>query len=238
MRIFRIALVLGLGIACSACLELTQEIWVNEDGSGRLKYDIATPEGLLAMAAAGAEEDPLEEVRARWAELAEHPETVPNLRSFAAEEYVDEDFHHFVMEVEVDDVTLLPQTMDEINERIDLDEAGAGAGAEEGDALTQPADMRFERLADGRLLFVQSLQTDEVAEAESADPEMDEASQAFLASMFAGKYFTVRLHAPNVVSSNATVDEGAGVLEWKFPMADFFGEETPDELRAELQIGG
>ncbi|NIR43211.1 MAG: hypothetical protein GWN99_04675 [Gemmatimonadetes bacterium] len=235
MKSASIALVLAFGIVCSACLELTQEIWVNDDGSGRVTYDIAVPEGMLAMATADSEDDPLAEVRARWAELAEHPESVENLRSFSADEYVEEDFHHFVMDIEVDDVTLLPQTMDEVEELIAAEDE---EGTEDADALAQPADMRFERLADDRLLFVQSLRIDEPDSTASVDPEMEEASRAFLASMFAGKYYIVRLHAPAVISTNGTLDDETGSLEWKIPMADFYGDEVPDELRAELQVGG
>jgi hypothetical protein len=235
MRSVSIALALAFGMVCSACLELTQEIWVNEDGSGRVTYDIAVPEGVLAMATAGSEEDPLAEARARWAELAEHPETVHNLRSFAADEYVEEDFHHFVMDLEVEDITLLPQTMDEVGDLIAVEDE---EGTEDTDPLAQPADMRFERLAEDRILFVQSLRIEEPDSTAAVDPEMEEASRAFLASMFAGKYFVVRLHAADVISSNGTLDDETGSLEWKIPMADFYGDEAPDELRAEVRIGG
>ena len=50
MNVTRSLLLFSLSIGCAGCLELTQEVWVNQDGSGRMRLDIALPQGLMEMA--------------------------------------------------------------------------------------------------------------------------------------------------------------------------------------------
>lgn len=236
MNVTRAIPLLILGIACSGCLELTQEVWVNGDGSGRMRLDIALPQGLLDMAAESEGEDPLAENLAEYDRLKAHPEQIPNLRSVDHSQYVDGEFHHFVIELEVYDVTALPQTMARLQERAAVDEQQADKAEE----LTSQHEMRLERIGHGRMLFVQTL-VDDSGTPGSAGPdmqEMDAAGKAFLASMFAGKHFTVRLHAPKVASSNGTVDQTAGTAEWKIPLTELMAQEGLQELRAEIELNG
>lgn len=235
MKVTKGLLLLIASLACSGCLELTQEVWVNGDGSGRMRLDIALPEGLMEMAAESDGLNPLTENLAEFERLKAHPEEIPHLRSLDHSEYVEGEFHHFVFELEVDDVTALPETMAEVQKRTSV-------GQEEGeqaDALASQHEMKLERIGDGRMLFVQTL-IDEV-QASSSDPEMEEmdaSGKAFLASMFAGKHYTVRLHAPKLVSSNGAIDATARISEWKIPLTELMGREGPQELRAEIELAG
>jgi hypothetical protein len=100
--------------------------------------------------------------------------------------------------------------------------------------------MKLERVGRDRMIFVQTLVDDSQA-GEATAPgteEMDAAGKAFLASMFAGKHFTVRLHAPKVASSNGTVDATATTSEWKIPLTELMEQEGLQELRAEIELNG
>jgi hypothetical protein len=209
MNTARAALIFVLGIGCAGCLELTQEVWVNGDGSGRMRLDISLPQGLMAMAAEAEGGNPFSEDQAVYDQLKANPEQIPNLRSVDHSEYVEGEFHHFVIELEVDDVTLLPETMQELQARTSV----AKEGSEEAEDIASPTDMRLERLGGDRMLFVQKLVDENmVSSTGSAEPgmeEMEEASKAFLASMFAGKFYTVRVHAPRISSANGTVDDAS-----------------------------
>lgn len=236
MSTMRAGLLFLMTMACTGCLELTQEIWVNADGSGRMTLDIALPQGLMAMASESEGGSPFMENQAEYERLKAHPEEIPNLRSLDHREYVEGEFHHFVIELEVDDVTALPETMEQLQARTTIGEEQSG----EAEEVASPAEMRLERLGGGRMLFVQPLVNEGLA-AGTSEPgmeEMEEAGQAFLASMFAGRYFTVRLHAPKVTSTNGTVDGTAQSIEWKIPMTDLMSQQGPEELRAEIELGG
>jgi hypothetical protein len=236
MNTARAALLFVMGIMCTGCLELTQEIWVNADGSGRMKLDISLPQGLMAMAAEAEGGNPFAENQAEYDQLKAHPEQVPNLRSLDHSEYVEGEFHHFVIELEVEDVTLLPETMEALQARTSVADEDSGETGE----IASPNDMRLERLGRDRMLFVQTLVDESMVSATgTAEPgmeEMEAASQAFLASMFAGKFYTVRVHAPRISSANGTVDEAAQTAEWKIPLGDVMSQQAPRELRAEIEL--
>jgi hypothetical protein len=236
MKMTRGLLLVILSITCAGCLELTQELWVNRDGSGRMRLDIALPQGLLEMATEAEGSNPLAENLEQYEQLKAHPEQIPNLRSVDHSEYVDGEFHHFVIEIEVDDVTALPETMAQLQKRTAVGEEQA----EKADELAAQHEMKLERVGRDRMVFVQSLVDDgQGADASGPDmEEMDAASKAFLASMFAGKHFTVRLHAPKVTSTNGTVDETAGTIEWKIPLTELMAQDGLQELRAEIELDG
>lgn len=237
MKAVRTALLLLTTVACTACLELTQEIWVNADGSGRMSFDVMVPEALLAMAEESEDGNPFGENQAAWESLKADPSQVPNLRSLDYQEYVEGEFHHFLIELEVDDATRLPETMVELEKRTG-DEADADEETpQEPEAMTPPSDMRLEPLGGGKMLFVQTLVSEDIGDVERGESEeADAAQEAFLASMFAGKYYTVRLHAPKVNSTNGALDETTRTVEWKIPMADVMSQKVPQELRAEIEI--
>lgn len=236
MNLIRVLLLLIASVACAGCLELTQEVWVNSDGSGRMRLDIALPDGLLQMAADSDGVNPLAENLAEFERLKAHPEEIPNLRSVDHSEYVEGEFHHFVIELEVDDVTSLSETMAEVQKRTSVGDEQA----EQADELASQHEMKLERVGRDRMVFVQTL-VDEFRATVGSDAEteeMDEASKAFLASMFAGKHYTVRLHAPKVASSNGTVDATARTSEWKIPLTELMAREGLKELRAEIELAG
>lgn len=236
MSVTRCLLLFMLSSACAGCLELTQEVWVNRDGSGRMRLDIALPQGLLEMAAESDGANPLAESMAEYERLKADPGQVPNLRSVDHSEYVEGEFHHFVIDLEVDDVTALPETMAQLQKRTALDEEQA----EKADELASQHEMRLERIGRNRMVFVQTLVDDSQA-ADASTPgteEMDAAGKAFLASMFAGKHFTVRLHAPKVTATNGAVDQNARTTEWRIPLTELMAREGLQELRAEIELEG
>ena len=234
MYVKRGLLLFLLSVVCSGCLELTQEVWVNSDGSGRMRLDIALPRGLLEMAAEADGSDPLAETLVEYERLKANPREIPNLRSVDKKEYVEGEFHHFVIELEVDDVTKLPETMARVQKRAAVGEEQA----EKADELAAQHEMRLERVGRDRMVFVQNLVEDSRTGAASAPDmeELDAAGKAFLASMFAGKHFTVRLHAPKVTSANGVVDETAKTIEWKIPLTELMAREGLQELRAEIEL--
>ena len=236
MDVTRGLLLFILSIACAGCLELTQEVWVNRDGSGRMRLDIALPQGLLEMTAEADGGNPLAESLEEYERLKANPEQIPNLRSVDHSEYVEGEFHHFVIEIEVDDVTALPETMAQLQKRAAVGEEQA----EKADQLASQHEMKLERVGRDRMVFVQTLVDDsQAADASTPDmEEMDAAGKAFLASMFAGKHFTVRLHAPKVTATNGVVDGTATTIEWKIPLTELMAQEGLQELRAEIELDG
>jgi hypothetical protein len=229
-------LLFSLSIACAGCLELTQEVWVNGDGSGRMRLDIALPQGLLEMATQADGGNPLAETMEEYERLQANPGQIPNLRSIDQSEYVEGEFHHFVIDLEVDDVTALPETMAQLQRRTTIGDEQA----EKADELASQHEMKLQRLGRDRMVFVQTLVDDsQAADVSGPDTEeMDAAGKAFLASMFAGKHFTVRLHAPKVTSTNGNIDETATTIEWKIPLTELMAQEGLQELRAEIALNG
>lgn len=205
------------------CIELSEEVWVNDDLSGRVRWDFALSSAVVAMAQQN-HDDPLAEMRADFektrAELAQDP----NVTQSRFEDYAEGGYHHFVIDVELKDVRRIGPGF---NQPFQSQEALGGASSDE-----PTGHMTVEKLDNGNLAFVQVFeQGGTTPAADEEDPERL-LNEAMLASMFAGRNFTVTLHAPNVVDTNGRYSEEQSLVTWQVPLSELM---TSDPMRREMR---
>ena len=228
---------LGL-VLCSGCFEVSQEVWIRDDHTGRVRMEFGVSEAWV-MLGAEADADPMAELRQSFAEAKQELDADENVAGCLMEEYSHEGLRYLVLDVELRDAAQLsaaglPGALGK----------GAFMGAAPAEGVDVPeSSTRFVRLPNGNVEFLQVLDTgDADADAAPAAPDdpmvaMGEAmGRAMLAGMFGNRAITVTLHAPHIVSTNGQVNEERTTVVWRVPLADVLGQETfHQELRAEYE---
>jgi hypothetical protein len=190
MRFPRLQLALAVlagALLLSGCIQIEQEYWINPDGSGTIRIDMAYSEALKEMG------DPAASGLPTTTELEGDYSTNPYVTNMTLDEYTTEGMYHTAAVIEV-------RNMAEF-----LREADGGSAKEGLPSLTL--------LENGQYRFSQLLTM-------GGDEELDEFSREMMMGAFSGMYWTVKLHAPNVVSTNGVLDAKTSTVEWRVLMSD------------------
>jgi len=215
---------------------MSQEVWMNDDFSGRVRLDVGVSAALLALAEDGNNEA-LSEIRAEQEKTRTALEDHPNVSAARVEEFTDAGLHHFVIDADVLDVRAMDQSFSTL-----FNPQGVVADGSEG--ISAPLwNFHVERAAGGAYAFVQVFdqkRPSSLPSSGAADDEFaqfgDAMSKAMLASMFGDRYVTVTLHAPRITSTTGSLDEAATTTQWKVALVDLLaGQSFHKELRAEFK---
>lgn len=212
------ALVLG------GCIEITQEVWINGDGSGRMTMDLGLSEQLLSMAGSGGE-DPLAKFREQAKKTKAELQKDPNVSSVAITERKEGGDQHFVYDVQVKDVTRLRDVESRLSSSGPLGEDGK---------VRDKGEFKIEKQPNGRLLFLMRLQTPK--QDGKGGKQADALARGMAAAMFGNRAVTIRLHAPKIADTNGTLDDQKTTVEWRIPLVDLISEKAGRELRAEVEM--
>jgi hypothetical protein len=207
MRFQRLHLALaGLAgaLLLSGCIQVEQEYWINPDGSGTIRMDMAYSEALKEMG------DPTASGLPTTTELEGDYSGNPFVTKMTLDEYTADGMYHTAVLIEVSSMT----------EFLRAAEADSGSAKEGLPSL--------ELLENGQYRFSQLLTMD-------GDEELDEFSREMMTGAFSGMYWTVKLHAPNVVSTNGVMDAKTSTVEWRVPMSDLLTTSSGYEIEAVYQ---
>lgn len=224
-----ILLVTAMIFLFAGCFEISEEIWFNNDGSGRLRYDFGVAQALIDAAAPGRASLYFNEFRARF---SEHPD----VRKFASQEYKESGIHHWVFDIEVTDTRILADILNSLmRQQVTM----------MGDS-TDASDVSIERLGSGGTRFLQSFEryTRRHARGDTALTPGDSSGikerlleQAMLSNVFGERYITVKIHAPGFLSANSAIDSLRGSAEWKIRLVDSLAHAPGlDIVRAEIRL--
>lgn len=200
-------------LSLAGCLDIAEEIWIRPDGTSRGRFDIQVSETLASMGAGReGKNGGFGEFRAKLQEKAKQlAADKEHVNSAKYEEFKEAGKQHYVLDVEANSTS-----------------AVADATTDPAGAADAKQTVRFEPGEWGKVKFVCTLggKASEAAGAEAVSK-----------ILFADKQFTLRLHAPRILSSNGNLDEGGQMVEWKLPMAEMIagGERGPRVLEAVLQ---
>lgn len=183
----------------TGCIEVREEVWLNADGSGRIVVDIGIHNDEIWTG-----DKPFDEVVRETRQEMEQDlekkrqmiEKVPGVRKAATSRYYG-DIDHFMYDIDLSDLH-------------GITEVYKGIADEQ---VEDPSEWKIyiEDLGGGNMLFrqvfigdVDDKGTDITAEVLSSDDSDD-------------KYYSIKLHAPVIVSSNGVIGEGRTVTEWRIP---------------------
>ncbi len=227
----RVCLVLIASITLAGCFEVTEEVWINPDGTGRLKIDMGISEALLSESDDGrksGQRNPFEDMSKDFDKAKEEIEKNPTIKKFDFQQYSGAGMKHFVFDIEVKEVS----TLNDLQKAIYTGKKDSTETAETGDLPLQQSELRIEKMAAGNTLFVRTLGRPEEEKKDSA--EFGEPGMSLVRSMFGNSFYTVRLHGSRIISSNGKIDDEKETAEWKVSIADLMGHSGQREFRAEI----
>lgn len=227
MQILRIGL-LTASLFLAGCIEILEEVWINADGSGRIRIDIGMSEAIFSMGKKEKGKDPLGDVNKDFEKTKSDIEKHPNIKHTDFRQHTDAGVRHFVFDIEVTD----PAILNDLQKAIYLGERDTLKKADpEKIKPMEGAELHVEKKSDGTILFIRRFGPPGTETADSLDREGGE--------LFRSAGYTVRLHAENILSSNGTIDESGKTVEWKIPIDHLMaGKAFRKELRAEIGPAG
>lgn len=210
MKLNKAFLILVLGamlLLLSGCFSLTEDYWVNVDGTGKMHYEIGLSEAIIQMA---GENNPIDtsQIFAQQGVDSQNP----GLKNIKMSENSANDMHYYIIDADITDF-----------------------GQAFADSAKAGFKIQVEKLPNGNYAFKRTmdfatLMADQGAGVDLNDPQM----RSLFGSMFTDKYWIIRLHADNVVNTNGNWDSGKKYVEWKLPFSQVMSSAEPIEMTAEI----
>ena len=227
MKILRSLIPLFCALTLSGCLDVQQEVWINPDGSGKLRFDLGLSRAFIELDE--GESTGVSDLAVSFRELGRELNRDPRLKySPVLEEYSDDDFDRIALEVVVKDWRDLPA----INQLI-LERKSGEETFESQD--NQVLLFSLHETEDGNIFFRQPAigtfsDSDEPSAVEGEETLLERAGRAFLGSFMNEGGVVVTLH-----STNGTWQPDKASVRWKFSLEDMIdGKVEIDAFTAEI----
>jgi hypothetical protein len=206
-----------LAFLVTGCIDLKQDIWINEDGSGKLVFDVGLTKQFKAMMDLGGGFGDLEAETENGEDSDSNqfwksPEKVieklkesKHVIDAEFKELSDSKFERVIYTIELSDITKINQVMESSSLSSGVEELGGDASSENNDlsiTKTESGTFKLNAFMEGN-------------KEESVDPAGDEFGM--MQKMFEDSGMSIRVHAP-AVSHNGK-KKGGAVL-WKITLAD------------------
>jgi hypothetical protein len=205
-------------LTLTGCLEVSQKIWHNPDGSGRVVLEMILSEDMLSfMGAEGSPEENREEI---LRELEISPEDMPtddpNIRNAAYNTYYDPEQRNFhvIMDIDLVDLVIgLPV---------------------EADADLSTFEFSITDNNDGTYRFSQIMD----ASSDIGGGDLDQASISMFETFMADDMYTLELHVPDLIEADprAVHNRNNKVVVWEVPMLELMTLTEPIEFWAIYRI--
>lgn len=219
MRKLAILSALCVILFLAGCVELTEDVWINPDATGRFKMDIGIFTDDVWVSSGETREDALKEIRKDQIKKMKAKKKKLEKMAFVEEVRISKHYgdkrDHFIYDAQINDIYNLGKVYGEIC-RGQIDE----------DTVWR---IDVERLKNGNILFRQIFSSKEI--------EKGKAKKKKEAAETEGRprYYIVRLHAPKIIVSNGRLAEDRKTVIWKMRMDDLEEMSARTELTAEIQ---
>lgn len=211
MKKYALLFVLSASLLLTGCYDLTEELWINADGSGRMKFTIGLAENLVTLIESGGQSADFCENAIRDKSKLEKNKLV---YSVYISKYNEAGMLFCSIDIGVTDFRQFREVRDV---------------AIEGDYARYQFPFLIDDLGEGRIRISQdfsNLGRDDPAQTD-LDKMGQEMAMALMSPMLAGKYITVTVHAPKIESSNGDISADSKTTTWKKPLVDLF--RNPDQ---------
>lgn len=208
----------------SGCLDYTEEVFVETDGTGRYKLEIATLSEFLA-------EEDLAELRQALQEAKRALEADPDVSKVEVGDWAKGVKHHFLFDVHAKKYSALPRLLN----------ADAWLRLEQVEGSKQ---VKYVRVLDAEsgsaaLMAMSGRRSPDVGNAD--DVARLSISRVAARRGFARRageeepefFFTFKVHAPKVATSNGELGSGEATWRWRIEEME---EKAPPRLEADLDL--
>ncbi len=218
-------------LSFSGCIEYLEEIWINDDGSGKLKIDLGVAESFVSLGKNFGMQDSMQDMTKQYLKRKEELEQNPNVKKADFKEFTENGLHHFVFEIEVKDIF----KVGELTKKLEMSQLDSQGQQD----TSGKSEIKIEKLPNGNIQFVQIFKGERKESTQTNDSSIvanDSVSQAMATAMFGDKGVTIRIHAPQIISSNGKLDEQMKSVEWKIGLAELAKGSFSKELKAEIEL--
>lgn len=230
MKTLHLTTCLFFSLLFVGCINIVEEIWVNTDGTARIKIDIGMPEAMFSMGESEGGQDPFADLDKEFQKTKEDVEKNPDISRIDFKQYSEGGVKHFVFDVEVRNYKAL-NDFQKIVYAEEPDQEGGGR-----DMPLENSELVVEA-QNGSLVFSRQIgqkpEGETQSEEDSLGNAMEDMGQAMADAMFGNYTYTVRLYAENITESNGTINEQKNMAEWKIPFGQLMSGKHR-ELRAEI----
>lgn len=211
MKKSRMLIILCTILLVSGCYDFTEELWINADGSGRMKFTIGLAESLAGMIKGGKKSADFCDKAIKDKNKLENNVLITSVVITKSNEA---GMHYCTIDMDVIDFRNFGEVRNNVIE---------------GDYNNYEFPFMIEELGEGRVRISQdfgNLGRDgpEQSEIEKVGQEM---AMVMMTPMLAGKYITVTVHAPLIESSNGEISADYTTTIWKKPLVDLI--RNPDQ---------
>ncbi len=215
-------------LSLSSGCDFSEEIWIREDGTARLKTDLSISERLLAMYK-GDKRDPFTELEPKLKNAEEALQNYPGVNKAEFKNYSDSGMRHYVLDIELDEYRKLPQ----LRQHIESNQQKLVENVK----ISKVTQLQIEpQEKSGNLLVQLQVHPISIQDDEEKDEEKEKIRKSLTATMVADHYYTITLRASRIISSDGQIQEGGDSAAWKLSLGDLMTSTTPKELNAEIQI--
>jgi hypothetical protein len=206
-------LLLALSLFLSGCIDMDQELVINSDGSGKMTVTLGMAETLMAMVKAQSGKDG-EAVCTMDADDDAFIQANDYVSGVSYSERQEAGMYYCTKSIAVSDFRKFREARDAIVT---------------GDNDKFEFPFTIEDLPDGNIRLTQDFSNigrDDPNQTET-EKEASEMAMKMMRSMMAGRYFSITVKAPKIVSSNGQISEDGTTVTWKKALIDIF--EHPEE---------
>jgi len=214
-------------ILLSGCFEFKQEYWINADGSGRVLMDIGIVQ--IDQGNKNTRKQDSSEFEKNMQEARQRLSADPNIKRVSMSQETRDGMLHTVFDIECRDMTKFNEAMRKSAEKA-RENSPSGEVGQADDAMTPI----IEKLSNGDYSFKMKLERNKGKKPDS-NPAAERIAEQWMQNLFAGRFFTVTLHAPKISESNGQTNATSNLVEWKIPMTQIATDKVPiKELTAHV----
>lgn len=205
-----------------------EDVWINDDGSFRLKMDAALSEYIHQMA---KDNQDYEKSKKSALSKIQDAKNSRGVKRCDVIDYSENGMHHIGMDIEILSLNGLMDFLKAQSTTVD-DPMGGFSNF----------NLKFTKLGNGNIRFSQMFGSlsgkKSVEKLNSRDNPWAKIGESLGAAILADHYITVRLHAPKIVSANGKIDESKKTVESKISLAECAKENFSMEFESEIQSPG
>ena len=208
LRILSLLLCLPL----TGCLDVAQELWINSDGSGRMKIEIGLHEQLMLMQGKTRDDSTCDSFFEEKALMEERE----GVESAEYKSYKEGGVFYCVADIKVSDYTQLKTLQDESLKASSIDTYR--------DSFLREFSLRS--LDEGNGFFRQHVSNHAGdASKQNFQAHAEQLANTIMGRMMTGRYWSVTFHTPGLLEANGTVSEDNKTVSWRVPLYDLLIDE-------------
>lgn len=206
---FRFAALAICAIAFVGCFEFGEDVWVNADGSGRLRFEVALPQAFMEFGKSiGSADTSNDDIRTKFRNADSLFKKDPRVTRVTVRDTTYSAMYHMLFEIDAKSYNDLPA----LSKMFYSDTAMSSS---ENQEQAKP-ELQFTTTGSS-VHFAILIPKDST---EEADSTRDTTGDAIAAAMLGDGGLVFRLHAPKISSSNGTIDTATNTAEWKIPLSN------------------